>query len=143
MAGFQRTGARILVAALAMFLVFPVGSVFAQDADATVNMVGVSFDQTEVHVAPGATVLWVNASPLQHTVTADDASFDSGLVDPGATFSMSFDAPGVYQYFCQPHGSAGGNGMSAKIVVDDPGAGVAPPQVTQRTPDDYQPTEAD
>jgi plastocyanin len=140
MSGNQRMWARFLVAALAMVVVFPVGSAFAQDA--SVNMVGVSFAPTEVHVAPGATVQWVNASTLQHTVTADDGSFDSGLLDPDATFSMSFDAPGVYMYFCQPHGSAGGNGMSARIVVDDPGA-VAPATVTVRTPDDYQPTEAD
>jgi plastocyanin len=142
MSGNQRLWARLLVAALAMVLVLPVGSAFAQDAGATVNMVGVSFAPTEVHVAPGSTVLWVNASTLQHTVTADDGSFDSGLLDPDATFSMSFDAPGVYQYFCQPHGAAGLNGMSATIIVDDPGA-VGPATVTQRTPDDYQPTEAD
>jgi plastocyanin len=123
MSGIQRLWARILVAALAIFLVFPVGSVFAQDA--TVNMVGVSFSPTEVHVAPGATVQWVNTSTLQHTVTADDGSFDSGLVDPDGTFSMEFDAPGVYQYYCQPHGAAGLNGMAATIIVDDPGA-VAP-----------------
>jgi plastocyanin len=121
MSGIQRLWARILVAALAMFLVFPVGSVFAQDA--TVNMVGVSFSPVEVHVAPGATVQWVNTSPLQHTVTSDDGWFDSGLVDPDGTFSQEFDAPGVYQYYCQPHGAAGLNGMSATIIVDDPGAG--------------------
>jgi plastocyanin len=142
MSGNQRLWARLLVAALAMVLVLPVGSAFAQDAGGTVNMVGVSFAPTEVHVAPGATVVWVNASTLQHTVTADDGSFDSGLLDPDATFSMSFDAPGVYQYFCQPHGAAGLNGMAATIIVDDPGA-VAPATVIQRTPDDYQPTEAD
>jgi Copper binding proteins, plastocyanin/azurin family len=44
------------------------------------------------------------------------------MLDPDATFSMVFDTPGIYQYFCKPHGSAGGRGMSAKIVVDDPEA---------------------
>jgi hypothetical protein len=35
---------------------------------------------------------------------------------------MTFDAPGTYQYFCQPHGAAGLTGMSATLIVDDPAA---------------------
>jgi plastocyanin len=142
MSGFHRLCSRALGVALATLLLVPVGSAFAQDADATVNMAGVSFVPTEVHVVPGATVLWTNSSPLQHTVTADDATFDSGMLDPGAAFSKVFDTPGAYQYFCQPHGSAGLHGMAATIIVDDPNAG-APPTVVQRTPDDYMPTETD
>lgn len=81
-------------------------------------MKNLAFAPTEVHIAPGQIVLWTNSDPLQHTVTADDGSFDSGLVDPGATFSQEFDTPGTYQYFCVPHGSAGLHGMSATIIVD-------------------------
>jgi len=83
-------------------------------------MVGLTFTPKVVHVAPGATVLWTNSSPLGHTVTADDDSFDSDNVEPGATFSMTFDSPGTYQYYCAPHGSAGLHGMAATIIVDDP-----------------------
>src|ERR671936_3082773 len=115
-------GVRVLGAALALCLLAPVGSVFAQDADATVDMSSFSFKAPETHILPGQTVLWTNSDPVQHTVTADDSSVDSGLVDPGGTFSMSFDAPGVYQYYCQPHGGPGLVGMSGVIVVDDPHA---------------------
>src|SRR5947208_9623596 len=148
MSGFNRVCLRVLGAALAMCLLAPVGSVFAQDADATVNMQGLSFAPTEVHVSPGATVLWTNNSPLAHTVTADDAAFDSGMLDPGATFTMVFDTPGIYQYFCQPHGSAGLHGMAAKIVVDDseavqeitaPGPATIAPKPRDSNPPDYQP----
>jgi plastocyanin len=126
MFGRTRVCARVLGAALTLSLFAPAASAFAQDADATVNMQGVSFLPAEVHIAPGQTVLWNNASTFAHTVTADDGSFDSGLLDPGATFTMSFDAPGVYAYYCQPHGAAGGHGMAAIIVVDDPDAAAAP-----------------
>ena len=112
-----------MAAALALCFLAPVGSAFAQSADATVEMVSVTFAPTVVHVSPGATVAWTNSSPLAHTVTADDGSFDSGSVDPGAVFSTTFDAPGTYQYYCAPHGSAGLHGMSATIVVDDPVGG--------------------
>ena len=142
MSGTYRLLGRALGATLALCLLLPVGAAFAQDADATVDMQGISFMPKETHVAPGATVLWTNSSPLGHTVTADDGSFDSGMVDPGATFSQAFDAPGVYAYFCQPHGAAGGVGMSATIVVDDPAAEAAPqaaPAPPARTADDYTP----
>ena len=108
-----------MVAAFALCLLVPVGSAFAQDADATVDMVGLTFTPKVVHVNPGATVLWTNSSPLAHTVTADDGSFDSGNVDSGETFSTVFDAPGTYQYYCAPHGSAGLHGMAATVIVDD------------------------
>jgi plastocyanin len=124
MSGSHRLCLRALGVALAAvcLLVAPVGSSFAQGADGAVAMQGVSFTPTTVHITPGQTVVWTNSSPLQHTVTADDGSFDSGLVDPDATFSMTFDGPGTYQYFCQPHGAAGLQGMSGTIVVDDPNA---------------------
>ena len=112
-------GVRVLGVALALCLLAPVGSAFAQDADATVDMSSISFKPAEVHILPGQTVLWTNSDPFQHTVTADDGSFDSGLVDPGGAVAMGFDAPGVYQYYCQPHGAAGLVGMSGVVVVDD------------------------
>jgi plastocyanin len=115
-------GVRVLGAALAVLLLAPNGSAFAQSADVTVDMKNLAFAPIEVHISPGQTVLWTNSDPLQHTVTADDASFDSALVDPGDTFSQSFDAPGSYQYYCVPHGSAGLHGMAATIIVDDPNA---------------------
>jgi len=77
-----------------------------------------TFDQTEVHIAPGQTVVWNNPDIPTHTVTADDTSFDSGDVTPGTQFSMEFDTPGTYPYYCQYHGGPGGDGMSGVIVVD-------------------------
>ena len=115
-------GVRVLGVALALCLLAPAGSAFAQDAAATVDMSSVAFKPPEVHILPGQTVLWTNSDPFQHTVTADDGSFDSGLIDPGGAFSQEFDAPGVYQYYCQPHGAPGLTGIAAIVVVDDPNA---------------------
>jgi plastocyanin len=123
MSGYRRLSVRVLGAVLAVSLLAPVASAAAQEEPAAVvDMQGLSFLPLEVHVGPGAMVLWTNSSPLGHTVTADDGAYDSGNVDPGGTFSMVFDAPGVYQYFCAPHGAAGLRGMAAVIVVDDPAA---------------------
>jgi plastocyanin len=91
-------------------------AVLAQ-ADSTINMVGVAFDQTEVDISAGQTVLWNNPSGLVHTVTADDSSFDSGDIPSSGTYSRTFDAPGTYAYYCQYHGDVGGVGMAGVIVV--------------------------
>jgi plastocyanin len=108
---------RTLGAALALLLSLAATPALAQDAP-TVSMQSYSFQPTELHVAPGATVVWNNDDSMGHTVTADDGSFDSGNVDPGGTWTTTFDAPGTYSYYCIPHGAPGGVGMAAIIVVD-------------------------
>jgi plastocyanin len=121
MSGFRPkgvySGVRTLGVALALLLLVPGTSAFAQ-SDSPVDMKNLAYAPKEIHVAPGSTVTWTNDDALQHTVTADDGSFDSGLLDPSATFTQEFDTPGVYPYFCQPHGGPGGVGMSAVVVVD-------------------------
>ena len=84
------------------------------------------FDQEVIRVAVGTTVEWKNAGRNKHTVTADDGSFDSGNMEPGAEFSRTFGKPGVYRYYCIYHGSPGGVGMAGIVVVGDaplPGGG--------------------
>ncbi|MFN8473202.1 MAG: plastocyanin/azurin family copper-binding protein [Anaerolineae bacterium] len=54
-----------------------------------------------IHV--GDTVTWTNTGAQQHTVTADDGSFDSGLFGNGGTYSHTFTTAGTYAYHCTPH----------------------------------------
>lgn len=56
-----------------------------------------------LEVVAGTTVEWINRDPLQHTITAEDGSFNSGLVDPGARWRRTFTEPGTYRYHCTPH----------------------------------------
>ena len=56
-----------------------------------------------LHVRAGTRVRWVNGDQLQHTVTADDGSFESGLIEPNQVFERVFDKPGDYPYHCTPH----------------------------------------
>jgi plastocyanin len=72
-----------------------------------------AFQPHSLEVAPGATVTWVNNSDVAHTVTGDDLAFDdSGLIEPGDSFSQTFDEPGTYRYRCGPHPE-----MTGVIVV--------------------------
>jgi plastocyanin len=66
-------------------------------------MKSLAFQPSRIEITAGTTVAWTNDDPLEHTVTAIDHSFDSGLIAPGATWRHTFTKPGTYQFSCQPH----------------------------------------
>lgn len=68
-----------------------------------VRMIDRAFSPTSLTVAPGTTVTFPNQDTEDHTVTARDGSFDSGIYGPGQTYSRTFDTPGVFSYFCALH----------------------------------------
>jgi plastocyanin len=114
--------ARLTWALLALGLGVAAATVaHADDSTTTVTMTGYQFAPVVATVAPGVTVTWINADTVQHTVTWDDASVDSGWVDQDGLFSYTFSDSGSYGYYCVPHGTPG-NGMYGTIVVADPGA---------------------
>jgi plastocyanin len=78
-------------------------------------MSGSRFRPATLTIALGTTVRWFNDDALPHTVSAADASWDSGNVAPGATFERSYDLPGTYPYVCRYH-----PGMAGTIVVTAP-----------------------
>lgn len=88
-----------------------------------------SFEPADLTIQVGDTVTWTNTNTSNsHNVVANDGSFNSGAPRNGSwTFSHTFDTPGDFRYFCQPHGSAAGFGMAAVIRVtgggtsDEPG----------------------
>jgi plastocyanin len=86
----------------------------------TINMLDFSFDPVTIEVPAGTTITWVNVGDFQHSATADDGSWDTGLFDSGGRASITFDTPGTYPYYCILHGTPGGNGMSGVIIVVAP-----------------------
>ena len=77
------------------------------------------FDPQVLRVAPGTTVEFKNDGRNPHTVTADDGSFDSGILQNGMEWSQVFTQPGIYPFNCRLHGAPGGIGMSGIIAVGD------------------------
>lgn len=64
------------------------------------------FAPKEIDVAVGSTVIWTNRGLFDHTVLADDGSFDSTLADPlaaGETFTHVFTTAGEFPYKCEIH----------------------------------------
>ena len=63
----------------------------------------ISYLQPRITVTVGTTVEWTNSDPLPHTVTANDKSFNSGLIQPGKTYRHTFTKAGTFSYYCIPH----------------------------------------
>jgi plastocyanin len=62
------------------------------------------FDPPHIQVAVGDTVTWTEgADPEPHTATADDETFDSGVLEEGDTFEFTFEEAGEFSYFCEIH----------------------------------------
>jgi len=76
----------------------------------TVGMAGLKFQPGTLTVAKGTTVVFDNDDTAPHTVTARSGGTDSGVIDPGKSFSLV--AASSFDYFCSIHPS-----MTAKLVV--------------------------
>jgi plastocyanin len=95
--------------------------------------VGLKFMPADLTVPAGTTVRWTNGEAISHTVTSGawgevnedsglrgtqsaDGMFDHALAPMGSegdTFEFTFDEPGEYQYYCEPH-----LGMFGTITVE-------------------------
>ena len=95
--------------------------------------IGLRFMPETITVPVGTTVTWRNGETIGHTITSGawgdvnestglrgsqsaDGLFDHALAprgEEGDSFSFTFDEPGEYPYFCQPHLT-----MNAMVIVE-------------------------
>jgi plastocyanin len=68
-----------------------------------VNIRNLAYAPATLQIEPGTTVVWRNQDQVDHTVTAANRSFDSGLIRPGASWQRTFTTPGTFSYYCTPH----------------------------------------
>ncbi|HJU14517.1 MAG TPA: plastocyanin/azurin family copper-binding protein [Candidatus Nitrosotalea sp.] len=70
---------------------------------------GVFYSPTLIDIQVGDTVTWRNDDSAVHTVSSGtpnlgvDGRMDSGIMNPGSTFSHTFDKAGTYGYYCLIH----------------------------------------
>ena len=105
----RRFGATIAGAAFALLF----GQmVFAWADDASVGIDNFAFTPDTLTVKPGANVTFVNHDDIPHLVVAVDGKYRSKALDTNDKYSVTFDKPGEYAYFCglHPH-------MKGKIIV--------------------------
>jgi plastocyanin len=80
------------------------------------------FQPAKVTIKSGDTVKWVNNKLPPHNVVFDSSVKDADklshkglLFSPGESFEVSFNQPGEYTYYCEPHRGAG---MAGTVVVE-------------------------
>jgi plastocyanin len=86
----------------------------------SVNIGDNFFDPPQSAVEPGSTITWTNNGDEPHTVTADDGSFDSGMLNPGDSYTVAFDGQGTVTYHCAIHPE-----MRGSVTIGG-GSGTAP-----------------
>ena len=101
----------------------------AATSSSTIEIKNYAFAPKSATVATGVKVTWVNEDSVPHTVTGKSgpASFDSGQINPGASYSAIFMTAGTYTYYCIDHPQ-----MVATITVTGSSAAVAAHRVRRR-----------
>lgn len=70
-----------------------------------IRIYGMRFVPPELHVEAGDSIVWTNDDTMPHSATADDGSYDTGLIAPGTTSSpivMANPTPRS-AYHCKMH----------------------------------------
>lgn len=72
-------------------------------ASTTVTIRDFEFSPAAITINVGDTVTWNNEGPTAHSATANDGSFDTGIMNEGESGSHTFDTAGTFSYICTPH----------------------------------------
>ena len=124
------TGAATAVSRVSGALNTEASAAQAVGSSATVKMTDANvYEPPTITISKGGTVTWQNVSQTVHSATFDPSKaakagdgslpdgvkpFDSGLLQPGQTWSHTFDTVGTYKYFCIPHETLG---MHGTVIV--------------------------
>lgn len=87
-------------------------------ATAEIDVIEFDYDPDPVIVEVGTVVIWNWVGEVPHTVTDTAGGFDSGIVNPGETWSMTVDEVGRLNYFCTLH--PGMDGIVEVVAAEAP-----------------------
>jgi len=118
----ERTARSFALAAACISLAL--AAVSARAATFTIVATGsdmdAKFTPSVVTIRAGDTVQWVNQDGV-HNVVSDTDLFNSGFVQPPEgpawPFSITFNDPGKFGYYCAIHGGPNGVGQSGVVIV--------------------------
>lgn len=74
---------------------------------------GMAFTPANKTISVGTKITWINKDATNHTVTSGvpnspDGIFDSGNMGQNKEFSYTFNAAGIFKYYCDIHHSMTG-----------------------------------
>jgi plastocyanin len=81
-----------------------------KQATRTVLIQNFSFKPAHITIKRGTRVTWINKDMTKHTATASNGAFDSGVLQPGQSYSHTFKTAGrTNNYHCEIHHSMRGS----------------------------------
>jgi plastocyanin len=111
----------LVIALAALAAAAPANAMEMDDsAGASVSILFGSITPTNADIVAGETVHWTNDSVRNHTITADDDSFDSGNLSPNEHFARMLEKTGVYAYHCRLHPYIRGEVAVHTLLLDRP-----------------------
>jgi plastocyanin len=112
-----------LAAAIAVCAALALGLAATSTASSEVGVTIVSraYQPPALTIEAGQTVTWTNRGFTPHTVTALGGEFDSGRLNVGESFKVTFSTPGAFAYKCEIHPS-----MRGTVTVLAPGTASSP-----------------
>lgn len=116
-AGSGRRRPATVALAVAVALVLAMATASTASTEVPVSIVGRAYQPGELTVEAGQTVTWTNRALIPHTVTAAGGEFDSGHINPGESFKVTFATPGTFAYSCMIHPT-----MHGEVTVLAPGS---------------------
>jgi plastocyanin len=119
-----------LAAAAILVLAFGLAVPIVLAATRGVDIRDFAFSPRTVEIRVGDTVRWRNRDSVEHSATARNGSFDTGLLSEGESASVRFTTAGTYRYVCTPHPD-----MTGTVVVRAAGTVVPPNTATETVAD--------
>lgn len=71
-----------------------------------------AYAPAELDVAVGTSLTWTNNDSEGHTADSDAPGWNSGIIPPRGTFSVTFQTAGTFPYHCSIH-----PGMVGRVTV--------------------------
>jgi plastocyanin len=68
-----------------------------------INIYAYVYYPTTIFMKAGDSIMWYNMDPANHTVTSNDGLFDSGTLQTGQSFNLTFKEVGTYHYYDSLH----------------------------------------
>jgi plastocyanin len=68
-----------------------------------VSIMGMAFSPGSLTVAKDSKVIWTNNDQVPHTATSNSGSWDTGIIQPGASDTLAFVTAGTFPYHCAVH----------------------------------------
>ncbi len=116
--------------------------VHASGSTYSVSIIDYAFQPLHVNITTGTTVIWTytNSGKDFHTVTSDPGTnrtqggaplINSGTINPGQSFSYTFNEPGYYPYQCSFHPALMNGWVNVTgSPVTPPTSQISPPMYT-------------